>query len=601
MSEPHLRLVLLLALAALVPLEGHSPNRPYRLAFAHFGPAAADIYVADGDGNNAHPFLPHDALDYNASLSPGGDWVIFTSERNGSADIYRARLDGSGLERLTEDRAFDDQAAASPDGRSVAFVSTRSGQADVWILDLVTKRVRNLTNHPAGDFRPAWSPDGEWIAFSSDRDSPHPLASSRINVLHSTEIFIVKKDGTSVRQVTTTHAFAGSPAWSPEGTQLVFFEAGLDQVERIASITANEKQLEGITRIVTIDVQSGERRVVPSREGENVSPAWTSRGLLWTRLGEAGGIEGSAAGALARGDFRNPKWSRDGRRMVFHRESARLLPVVQASFSRDPAFQLTRTGIFPAYSPAGNRLVVNTGFFAIVHNRLMLMKADGSERRVLFEAPDSSALAAAWSPKGDRIAFALGSFFPNTMNRGLPVSNLALINEDGSGSRLLTTGTAHDGFPSWSPDGARIVYRTAGQRGKGLRIIDVETGAVQVLTEGPQNDNFPSWSPRGDAIAFTSNRDGDYELYSIRPDGTRLTRLTRSPGNDAHSSWSHDGEWIAFSSARGGFSDEAPLHPHNAQPYGQIYVMRPDGRDVRRLTDSQFESATPAWIPVSRP
>ena len=321
------------------------------------------------------------------------------------------------------------------------------------------------------------------------------------------------------------------------------------------------------------------------------------RRVRWSRRGDGGGLEGSSTGALARGDFRNPKWSADGASMVFHREIARPLPAVQPWISRDPDFQLVRTGIFPTYSPSGDRLVVNTGFFAIVHNRLMLMKSDGTERRILFENPDASALAASWSPKGDRIAFALGAFFPNLMNRGLPVSNLAVIDADGSGFRLLTEGDAHDGFPSWSADGARIVYRTAGPQGKGLRIMDVNTRKVQVLTEGPQNDNFPSWSPRGDVIAFTSNRDGDYELYTIRPDGTGLTRLTRSPGNDAHAAWSPDGQWIAFSSGRGGFNDEAPLHPHNAQPYGQIHVMRSDGTDVRRLTDNPFENATPMWIP----
>jgi TolB protein len=68
------------------------------------------------------------------------------------------------------------------------------------------------------------------------------------------------------------------------------------------------------------------------------------------------------------------------------------------------------------------------------------------------------------------------------------------------------------------------------------------------------------------------------------------------PGNDAHASWSPDGEWIAFASGRRGFNDEAPLHPHNGQPYGEIYVMRADGSDVRMLTDSPFETATPTWI-----
>ena len=61
--------------------------------------------------------------------------------------------------------------------------------------------------------------------------------------------------------------------------------------------------------------------------------------------------------------------------------------------------------------------------------------------------------------------------------------------------------------------------------------------------------------------------ESDYELYTIKPDGTDARRLTSEPGNDAHRSWSPDGQWLAFASARGGFKDEAALHLGNAQPY----------------------------------
>ena len=55
------------------------------------------------------------------------------------------------------------------------------------------------------------------------------------------------------------------------------------------------------------------------------------------------------------------------------------------------------------------------------------------------------------------------------------------------------------------------------------------------------------------------------------------------------------GRWVNTQHRRG-FKDEAPLHPYNPQPYGDIYVMRGDGSDVRMLTDNQFEEGTPAWV-----
>src|SRR5580765_6823708 len=75
----------------------------YALAFASFAPLNTDIFIADADGSNPRPLLAHPALDYDASFSPDGKWIIFTSDRNGSADIYRAHVDGSHLERLTDD------------------------------------------------------------------------------------------------------------------------------------------------------------------------------------------------------------------------------------------------------------------------------------------------------------------------------------------------------------------------------------------------------------------------------------------------------------------------------------------------------------------
>jgi Tol biopolymer transport system component len=67
-----------------------------------------------------------------------------------------------------------------------------------------------------------------------------------------------------------------------------------------------------------------------------------------------------------------------------------------------------------------------------------------------------------------------------------------------------------------------------------------------------------------------------------------LPRLTNSPGNDAHAAWSPDGKWIAFSSARGGFKDEM-ARGGGGQPATDVFVMRADGRDVRRLTDDAAE------------
>lgn len=578
-------------------LAGVTRAPEYAVAVANMGPLNTDIFVADADGSRATPLLAHPDLDYNASFSRDGAWIVFTSERAGSADIYRVHPDGSGLERLTEDPAFDDQAALSPDGASLAFVSSRTGQADIWLLEVATGTVRNLSNHAGGDFRPSWSADGQWLAFSSDRDSIKPRPSVSLGTfvtLHSTEIYVIRRDGSGLRRITQATAFSGSPAWSPDGSRLVMYEASLDDVRNIT----NPRRFRGTTQLATIDVNTGDRQVLVSSADEKSSPRWLAQDrIAYASGGPGGGIEFVAGSPGTRGEFGSPDWSPDGRRMVFHREQDRNWPPVRERHSRDPQFRVVRTGVFPSYAPSGDRLVSLSEPAASLHNRLLLQSADGTRRSVLFGHDQKSTMAPVWSPQGDRIAFGLGEYFQGAAR----IADVAIVRSDGSDLRILTDGTGNDGFPSWSPDGKRIVYRSANKTGKGLAIIDVETGSVTRLTTGSQNDNFPSWSPRGDAIAFVTDRDGDYEIYAIKPDGTNIRRLTNSPGNDAHLSWSPDGEWIAFTSARGGFKDESALHPYNPQPYGEIYVMRADGSDVRMLTDNQYEDGTPSWIPLRPP
>jgi TolB protein len=562
----------------------------YTIAFGSLAPVDMDIFIAEADGSNAQPLLPNPDQDYNASFSKDGRWIVFTSERNGSADIYRVHPDGTDLERLIADPAFDDQAVMSPDGEQLAFVSTRGGQADIWLLDLTTKALRNLTNHPDGDFRPAWSPDGEWIAFSTERHSTKPRVGFGVPVL-STEIYVIRADGSETRRITEADAIEGSPSWSPDGGQLAFHQAA-DLVELVRTVSPPQGGPPGTFQVVVVDVSTLTPRVITSGPGEKWSPRW----LTSERIGFASraGLEFTNGTAGIRGEFRNPNWSADGRRVVFHRDVDLARPTYRRHRSRDSQFNLIRSGIFPSYSPRGDRLVVNDQFAGGMHNALLVMNADGSNRIVAYRHPEKNALAPAWSHSGDRIAFALGGFFqmlPQTPRAG---ADIAIVSSEGRDLQILTEGTGNYAFPSWSPDDRRLVYRSFAP--PGLFVIDVETRSATPLIMGPHN--FPAWAPKGDRIAFVSTRDGDSEIYAIKPDGSDLTRLTHSPGLDAHLSWSPDGEWIAFSSDRGIFKDEAGLYVGNAQSRGDIYVMRADGSDLRQLTDDQFEEATSGWMPL---
>ena len=599
------------AVLAQVPSGGGS----YTVAYASFGPVNSAIFIADADGTHERVLISPSVRDSNPSISPDGQWVVFTSRRDGSPDIYRVRPDGARLERLTDDPAFDDQAVISPDGNSLAFVSSRSGQADIWLLDVRTRRLRNLTDSAGGDYRPAWSPDGRWIAFTSDRDSEGARAATSIKPgrsfapLQSTSLYVIRADGSGLRRVTNDESSVGGAAWSPDGMQIALYEAApLDWQRMARSFTGPV----AASQIVSVDVMAGTRRVLTSGPGRKFAPKWIGPGRIAYVRGSADeqpgalervnyqseGIAFTDGSAGPRGAFSNVNWSPDGGRMVFHRDIDEPWPPLSATFSQDPQFRIVRTGIFPSYSPDGKELVLNTGRAGNFHNAIAMMSTAGTNRRVIFDDPNRNAVAPVWSPRGDRIAFGLGQY---NNGRGVRPGGVATIAVDGSDLRMLTqSGDVNYGFPSWSPDARRLVLRAEEPGAKGLRILELESGTLSTLTSGPWNDNFPAWSPKGNLVVFTSDRDGDWELYTIRPDGTELKRLTRSPGNDAHATWSSDGEWIAFASARGGFKDEMPVGEGGGQGAGDIFVMRSDGSDARRLTDDAFEEATPTFARGAR-
>ncbi len=587
----------------------------YQIAFTSQAPRNQQLFLAAGDGTSARPLVPHGSFDSNASFSPDGQWIVFTSTREGSADLFRVRLDGSGLERLTDYPAFDDQATFSPDGGAIAFVSSRTGQADIWVLELDTRRLLNVTNHPEGDFRPAWSPDGRWIAFSSDRDSARMVRGApgglSFVAQQSTDIYVAHPDGSpngnNVRRVTHGNAVAGTPSWTRDGSSILFYEADLKQPLHRGL---------GTTQIVSVAVATGERQVLTSGEGiklfpqslgndrigyvarrtEDQSYAQNSSGVV----SQEGRIVFTSGAQGASGAFDSPHWSFDGTRMVFHRADDPKPVGVQNWHSADSRFGLVRVGLsFPSYSPDGARIAGSEN--GVRAKRLFVASADGGERRVVYEIRTSEPCAGTtcpslarpvWSPEGDRIAFSVGAHL------GAPgPAHLAMMRPEGSGLRMLTSGDRHDGLPSWSPDGKRLVFRTVIGTRTGLSIIDIERGGITPLPTGSDYDTFPAWSPRGDLISFTSKRDGDYEIYVVHPDGTGLRRLTWTRGNDAHSEWSPDGEWIAFSTSRQGFKDEFALSLGSPQPYGEICVMRPDGSDARVLTDNAWEEGAASWIP----
>ena len=195
----------------------------------------------------------------------------------------------------------------------------------------------------------------------------------------------------------------------------------------------------------------------------------------------------------------------------------------------------------------------------------------------------------AWSPDGARLAFKTAQFGSN---------QLAVINADGSGETLLTrTFRFSEGQPAWSPDGTKLLYRRTPEnplvQNADTWVLDIAGSAADPTQPVTQpvllrtgDERYPSYSPDGTQIAFRGDLDlaepsGDEEIYVMNADGTNVRQLTSNADFDSAPSWSPDGKRIVFESAPAGtFTPGVEAHEKD------IYVMRADGTHVHRLTDS---------------
>ena len=568
------------------------------------GPSASELYIANFDGSGERKLLAEPVFDYHASYSADGKWMVFTSERTGrgQADIYRAHLDGTAVERLTDSEAVDDQAALSPDGTQVAFVSTRETyKANIWILDLKTRQLRNLTGQseiqgdpdkPGGFFRPAWSPDGQWLAFSSDRNTEWRARKGAWEHVQELSIYVIRADGTGLRRVSNSQP--DICAGSPKWSP-----DGKRVVfyELPVELTWHAHMAalvaSATSQIVSVDVANGERIEHTSGPGLKVSPQF---------------VTASEIGYLAKGGP-NEGLGYTGERTTV---KGNMRSPVWSPDGKTVIYQKVdfapRPQNMPLYSWDKSHDYRYTDVFPQLSkdgklvmtekdadSSIVIMDPDGSNKQRVFHAAEKGlAFAPSWSPDGQWIAFGFGNFFGDRHKTRVKVMR---VRRDGTDAQDLTRDTPNSGFPSFSADGRQIVYRVWGEKDYGLRILNLEDRSVQVLTT--EQDTLPGWSPDGSRILFTRRQaDGNYDVFTIRPDGSELRRLTNSRAVDGHAVWSTDGKHILWNSGMYGWRDEAALYDNTFQPYAPIFMMNADGSDKRLLTDSPWEDAMPQFIPM---
>lgn len=458
-------------------------------------------YMMNADGGNLAK-IP----DPFGKLSPDGKKTVFVSgavpDSQASYEIYVANADGSNQIRLTNNHSLDADPAWSPDSKRIVFTCFPDGfvdggqnNAEICVMSADGSDVIRLTNDPAWDSAPAWSWDGTRILFNSRRGCNGQDA-----------IYVMNADGGNAMQLTDCGENARPGNWSPDGKRIVY-----------------ESRRDGNSEIYSINADPSHQTNITQNPAEDIEPAWSHNGQQIAFISNRDGknslfvmdADGGNQRKLVSNIVSRPSWSPDDRRIVFTADWAGNQDIYIANADGSGIAQLTRTSAIehlPTWSPNGAKIL-----FAYDVNdtkQLFVMNADGSGVTRLSNSPEHE-VPHDWSPDGKQIVFT------RSRNQGVQ-RDIWLMNADGGNPHLLAFSPGTDEFlcPRFSPDGRRIAFhrRVASPLQADVWVMNADGSGQTRLTH--LGGGVPAWSPDGKKIAFYSiRRTGNSEIYVMNVTG----------------------------------------------------------------------------------
>ena len=214
------------------------------------------VYIAPAAGG-----LPQKISDFAASASspvwlPDGHQLVVSVERNDQVQLLLTDRDGRWPRQIIQTPGDAWDAKPSPDGRFLLFTHRPFddlNRLDIWLVELETGQLRELTNTPKlRNWGGIWSPDGQQIAFISQRPAFN-------------EVWLVRPDGSGLRQLSHAGADFADLAWSPDGSQIA------------CSINR-----QGAYELALLDAQSGDVRTLRAGNGVHALPNWSPDGRFLT-------------------------------------------------------------------------------------------------------------------------------------------------------------------------------------------------------------------------------------------------------------------------------------------------------------------------------
>lgn len=232
---------------------------------------------------------------------------------------------------------------------------------------------------------------------------------------------------------------------------------------------------------------------------------------------------------------------------------------------------------YPSLAPDGRSVLYSAFYESNNYELYKLDINDGSVNRLTNTFAVET--APEFSPDGKSITYA----------RWNPTTERFQINiMDANGSNASNIPGVNGWDPTWSPDGKQILF-ASDQRGL-VQLFTVRTDGknMKVITDLPAIRGRSDWSADGQYIVTYSGPAWNRELFIMNADGSNARQLTPSGGNSQGPSFSPDGKWVAFTAYFDNYGDD-----HGCE----IYVIRIDGTDLRRLTNNDYCDYQPRWGP----
>lgn len=192
-----------------------------------------DIFVADLEGNIVDQLTDLPGYDAEATVSPKGDKIVFTSMRSGDLELYTMNLDGSEVTQITDELGYDGGAFFSPDGSKIIFRASRPKteeaiaeykellsqglvqptEMELFICDADGGNLKQLTFLGNANWSPFFHPSGKKILFSSNFEAEKGFPFN---------LYFIDIDGKNLERVTHGETFDAFPVFSNDGKYLAF-------------------------------------------------------------------------------------------------------------------------------------------------------------------------------------------------------------------------------------------------------------------------------------------------------------------------------------------------------------------------------------------